>query len=218
VARIAGVAYLLIIVLAMFSEAAVRSALIVPDNAFQTAENIRNNQRLYKFGFIADIGAFMCDIVVNSALYILLKNTGALLALLALLFRLVQAAVLAANMSFHWIALVCAVPPEYLKGSFTSGQLDALAMLALRIHKIGYCVALCFFSVNCALTGWLFYRTDIFPSALGAFLGAAAIAYTYDNLSLFLDDDYVDTPGIVVAVLVLAEFTVCGYLIIKGIA
>lgn len=73
IARVAGVSYLFIIIFAMFSEAFVRSAVIVDNDPQKTAKNIRDNIFLFKTGFVADICAFICDILVNGALYLLLK-------------------------------------------------------------------------------------------------------------------------------------------------
>jgi len=216
VGRLAGVGYLLIILLAMFSEALVRSAVMVENDPRRTARNIRENALLFKCGFVADVAAFSCDILVNGALYLLLKESGALTAILAMLFRLAQASVLGANLCFHWLALLCATPSGYLKDSFSPPQLDSLSLMSLRMHKIGYSVALCFFAVNCGLTGWLIYHSPLFPSTLGVFLGLAAVTYIVDNMSMFFLTDY-ETPAFMVLILVVSEFSLCGFLLVKGV-
>ena len=54
-ARIAGVFYLLTILMRMFVEIFVRNRLVVSDNAAATATNILAHEPLWRWGFAADI-------------------------------------------------------------------------------------------------------------------------------------------------------------------
>ena len=64
-ARAAGLLYLVIIVCAGFAEGAVRSSLVVPGDAAATAANIRGSEMLFRAGFVADLVAFLSDLVVS---------------------------------------------------------------------------------------------------------------------------------------------------------
>jgi len=63
-ARVAGVLYLVIIVLGLFTELYVRSRLIVPDDPGATAAAILGAQGLFRLGFLTDSLVFLSDAAV----------------------------------------------------------------------------------------------------------------------------------------------------------
>lgn len=72
-ARIAGVFYLITIIMGVFAEAFVRDALIVHDNAAATATNILAHESLYRIGLAADLIMIACYIAVTLLFYVLFK-------------------------------------------------------------------------------------------------------------------------------------------------
>jgi hypothetical protein len=96
-ARIAGILYITLILVGMFSVLFVRDKLIVSLDAEATAKNIENSQFLWRTGIVCDIVMHVLDIPIMLIVYLLLKPTNKNVALLALLFNVVQTAVLVAN-------------------------------------------------------------------------------------------------------------------------
>src|SRR5438128_7762904 len=96
-ARIGGVLYLIIIVAGLFGEAFVRDKLIVSGDATATANNIMASQLLWRSGIAGDLIMHVCDVPLVLIFYVLLRPVNKNLALLALLFNLIQTAVLVAN-------------------------------------------------------------------------------------------------------------------------
>lgn len=89
-ARVAGVLYLLIISLGLFSEMWVRGRLVVPGDATTTAGNIMASEWLFRVGFASDAIVFLSDVVLAVLFYILLKSVSKTVALIAASFRLAQ--------------------------------------------------------------------------------------------------------------------------------
>src|SRR6185295_19620484 len=96
-ARIGGLAYLIIIAAGIMGEIFIRSKIIVPGNAVATANNISASPLLWRIGIFGDLVMHVFDLVVGIVYYTLLKRVNKDLALLSLLFGLIQTAVLVAN-------------------------------------------------------------------------------------------------------------------------
>jgi len=105
-ARAAGLLYLVIITCGMFSELLVRSELITPGNANTTAQNILENQWLFRMGFASDAVMLLSDVAIAVLFYVLLKSVNKTLALTAAAFRMTQAAVLGLNLLNYYAALL----------------------------------------------------------------------------------------------------------------
>jgi len=174
-ARIAGVLYLMIIVAALFAQIGVRSSLIVAGDPAATGANILAAEGLYRLGVIADLVTVACDVGVAALLYRLLKPAGASLSLTAGLLRVVAASVTAA------VAVLAFAPIILLKGgageAFSVPQLQALAMMALRMRETGYVISLLVFGLHCLMLGWLVWRSGILPRVIGAMLVVAGPCY-----------------------------------------
>ena len=72
-AKVVGFAYLFALVPAIFAEFYARGHLIVFDNAAQTALNIVQHERLFRFGITSNLTVFAVDIALITALYVVLK-------------------------------------------------------------------------------------------------------------------------------------------------
>ena len=96
-ARIGGLAYLIIIVAGALGEMFIRNKIIVSGDAVATAHNIAASPMLWRIGIAGDLIMHVCDLVVAMVYYLLLKRVNKNLALLSLLFGLIQTAVLVAN-------------------------------------------------------------------------------------------------------------------------
>src|SRR5689334_7821696 len=97
IARLGGWLYLMIIVLGLLGEAFVRDKLIVSGDATATANNIMASQLLWRLGIAGDLLMHVYDVGLVLIIYIILKPVNKYLALLAVLFNLVQTSVLVAN-------------------------------------------------------------------------------------------------------------------------
>ncbi len=184
-ARVAGALYLVIIVTALFAEVFVRGWLVVNGDAAATAANILAHQPLYRLGGVADLIAFVCDAGVALIFYDLFSPVSGSVSLLAAFFRLVHVAIVGVTTVCHFAPLVFLGEAHYLS-AFSRDQLRALAMASLKLHTLGYMVALVFFGFHCVLTGCLIWKSTFLPRTLGTVMAVAGFCYLTNSFASLL--------------------------------
>jgi len=217
-ARVAGGLYLIVIVCAGFSEGYVRTGLIVSGDAAATVENIASSEGLYRVGFVSDLVAFLCDAAISVLLYVLLRPVGKTLSLLAAAFRLLaHPAIASVNLLNHFMALLL-VQDGAPTALLDVEQVQALTMLFVEAHGIGYLIGGAFFGVHLLLLGVLIYRATYLPRLLGILLTFAAAGYLVESFGSFLFPSYEAVYVWLVAVpAAIAELSLALWLLIKGI-
>lgn len=216
-ARVAGVLYLLIIATGAFGEIFVRGTLFVSGDPASTYSNIAASESLWRVGIAGDILQHVFDIPVMLALYVILKPVNKNLASLAVLFNLIQTAVLVAN-SFNLIMPLFLVGnAEYLK-AFEPNQLHAWTQLFVRLHSYGFGVGLVFFGFACLVLGYLIFNSGYLPRLLGFLMMLAGLCYLTNSFALLLAPTLaaVIVPAILLPPLV-GELSLALWLVIKGI-
>ena len=174
--RAAGFCYLITIVCGVFAELAVRSKLIVSDDAAATAANILAHETLYRAALAADIVMLAAYIAVTLLLYGLFKPVSPDASLFAAWFSLIGIAVLAVNSLNHVAPLLLLQRAAYLD-AFTAPQLQSLALFALKLHGRGYAISGAFFGVYCITIGWLAFKSGFLPRFIGVLMFAGGAGY-----------------------------------------
>ncbi|MBL7872802.1 MAG: DUF4386 domain-containing protein [Cyclobacteriaceae bacterium] len=216
-ARTGGVLYLIIIVAGLFGEMFVRNSLIVSGDAAATANNILGSQLLWRIGISVDLIMQVCDLPLMFIFYVLLKPVNKNLALLNLLFNLIQTAVLVANKLNLVLALFFLGDAEYLT-AFDPKQLQTLSYLSIRLHDYGFGIGLIFFGFVCLIEGRLIIKSGFWPKAIGVLMQVAGVFYLVNSFSLLIAPNFASTlfPYIMVPCFV-AELSFCLWLLIKGV-
>ncbi len=215
-ARTLGILYLIIIVVGALGQIFIRGTLIAPGDAASTAKNILAADSLWRIGIAGDIIMHVLDIPIILILYLLLKPVNKNLALLALLFNLIQTAVLAANKLNLLIPLFLLEKADHLT-AFNPNQLHELSYLFIGAHDIGFGIGLIFFGFACLAYGYLIFKSGYFPKAIGVLIMIAGLSYLINSFTLILAPAY---AGIILPVLVFAligELSLALWLIIKGV-
>jgi hypothetical protein len=219
-ARIAGLLYLIIIVSGIFAEFFVRQSLKVPGDAAATASNIMASEMLFRAGIAGDLIMIVADIALALVFYLLFRPVSNALALLAAFFRLAQAIILGINLLNLFFALQLFEGTGYLS-LIGADQLQALGMVFLDAHGIGYTIGLTFFAINLLILAYLVFKSGYFPRILGVLLVVAAVGYLIDSFAKVLLSNYAAyQPLFDLAVFVpafIAELAFCLWLIIKGV-
>lgn len=217
-ARVTGFLYLIIIICAGFAEGYVRSSLITSGDIATTASNILASKMLFRIGLVSDLIAFMTDAIVAVLLYLLLKPVSKPIAIIAAVLRLIaHPAIGSLNLINHLEALQILESTEYL-ASFDINQLYSMAMQSLAAHETGYLIAGAFFGLHCVLLGHLLFKSELFPKTLGILILLASIGYLTESLGTFLAPAYHEFFSMVVVIpAVLAELSLCLWLMIKGV-
>ena len=216
-ARIGGLLYLILIVAGFFAVIFVRDKLIVSGDATGTANNIMGSELLWGVGIACDLIMHVCDVPLMMIFYVLLGPVNKNLALLAVLFTLVQTAVSVANKLNLLTPLFLLGSADYLK-ALEPRQLHALAYLALRSHAYGFGIALIFFGCQCLVLGYLIFRSGYLPKILGVLMQIAGLCYLTNSFALLLAPKFADMifPAILAPAFI-AEFSLCLWLLVKGV-
>ena len=123
-ARIAGLLYLIVIATGLFAEVFVRQTLKVSNNALATAQNIQSSEILFRYGFVADIVNFIVGLPCVIIIYKLFKPVNKTLVRLAMMFVVIQTAIIAVNLLFQMTPLLILGGDKYLN-VFQPNQLAA---------------------------------------------------------------------------------------------
>ncbi len=216
-ARLAGVLYLINIACGVFGEIFVRSHLVVAGDALATAHNIMSSEFLFRCGVAGDLIMHITDVPMAVIFYVLLKPVSKDLSLLAALFGMLQTAVLVANKLNLVTVLLLLGGSNYLT-AFAPNQLQALASLSLSLHEYGFGIGLVFFGVSCLVTGYLLFRSQYFPKALGVLQAMAGVSYLINSFAQLLSPALAAKmfPAIVLPAFI-GELATCLWLIVKGL-
>jgi len=217
-ARIGGLAYLIIIVAGAMGEIFIRSKLIVADNAVATTQNITASPLLWRIGIFGDLVMHVFDLVLGVVYYTLFKQVNRSLALLSLLFGMIQTAVLVANKLNLMMPLFLQSDAHYLK-AFDPQQLQALSYLSIQTHEYGFGFGLIFFGFACLIDGYLIFISKFLPRVLGILIFLAGICYLTNSFLLIFS---LKLEGALFPVLLgplafLGEFSMCLWLLVKGV-
>jgi hypothetical protein len=138
------------------------------------------------------------------------------LSLVAAGFRLTGTAIYAVNLLNHLAALLVLGGADYLN-AFEPGQLHALSLLFLEVHRHGYDLGLVFFGLHCLVLGYLFVRSSYFPAVLGVLMALASLGYLVGSFTLFLAPDHAAAIAWVYGAPLIGELSLCLWLLIKGV-
>lgn len=215
-ARIAGILYLIIIIAGALGQIFIRGKLIVAGDAVATAGNLMASQSLWRVGIAGDLLMHVFDIPLMLALYLLLKPVNKHLAASAILFNLIQTAVLVVNKLNLLAPLFLLGNAEYLK-ALEPQQLQALAYLPLRLHDYGFGIGLIFFGCVCLVQGYLIFKSGFLPKTIGVLMAIAGLSYLTNSITLILAPAYTEVVVPVLALALLGELALSLWLIVKGV-
>ncbi|MBI3664377.1 MAG: DUF4386 domain-containing protein [Acidobacteria bacterium] len=165
-ARIAGLLYLTVIVGGIFAEVFVRGRLVVHGDAAATATNILTHRTLFQWGFAVYLIEMACQVAMTALFYDLLKPVSRSVSLLAAFLGLAGCVIKTFSRVFFIAPLLVLGGAHYLS-VFNAEQLQALALLFLKVNDHGAAIALVFFGFYALLTGYLIIRSTFLPRILG---------------------------------------------------
>jgi hypothetical protein len=213
----AGLTYLIYIVISVFADVLGRSKLIVLGDAATTARNIMASAWQFRIGFVVDLVAAVLFLLTAWALYVLLKPVNKNLALLFLLLNLGGVAVWCFSDLFLIASQLLLSGADYLK-VFQADQLQALAMVSLYVYKNGFSgIAQIFFSAWLFPLGYLVFKSGFLPRILGIVLMVECFAWLLYPIQFFLFPGNVVLTYLSSAVGFIGELSLTLWLLIKGV-
>ena len=184
-ARLAGAMYLITMATAIFGESFVRGSLFVSGDAVQTAQNIIESERLFRISIATDLFTYTGVVVLIWALYVLLRPVDRNLALLAVLMRLAEVAILYVATLGSSVALVLLSGADYLQ-TFDASQLHSLARVALIAQGAGVDLGFVLLGLGSAVFAYLLLRSGYVPKALAAWGVFASLLLTTAAVSIIV--------------------------------
>jgi Domain of unknown function (DUF4386) len=180
-ARITGAFYLLTILTGIFAQGFVSDRLVVDGDAAATATNILTHKGLFQLGYAVYLIEMACNIAMTALFYDLLKPAGRSVSLLAAFLGLAGCIIKTFSRVFFIVPLFILGGAHFLT-VFSAEQLQALALLSLKVNDRGAQMALVFFGFYALLTGYLIIRSTFLPrilGVLGMFGGLGWLSFLY---------------------------------------
>jgi hypothetical protein len=218
-ARIAGVAYVAIIVLALFANFLVLDRLVESGDAAATVSNIAGSERLFRGAVAALVAVFVADAFVAWALYVFFGRVSRDLSLLTAWFRLLYTAISAIALLNLLVAVPLVGRADYAT-ALGVGQRDAQVRLFLDAYDYGWAIGLVCFGIHLALIGFLVVKSDYVPSILGVLVAVAGLGYIVGSFARFVLPNYWDYGNLFMALVavpaIAGEFSLTGWLLLRG--
>ena len=175
-ARLAGLLYFLVAVIAPYGLFVVPARLLVPGDAHETASRIAANPGVLHLGMATELVHQAIEVFMVLVLYQLFKPVHRMLARQMLLLGIVPIPMVFLNVLTEVAAGILASGPAWLQ-TFDRPQLDALALLAMQLHAHGLQLAAVFWGLWLVPLGLVSLRSGFIPKVFGASVIAAAAGY-----------------------------------------
>ncbi|MBX9928371.1 MAG: DUF4386 domain-containing protein [Gemmatimonadaceae bacterium] len=211
-ARLAGAFYLLTMLLGIFAQVGVSERLIVVGNAAATASNIVTQESFFRLGYAVYLIEMACQITMTVLFFDLLKPVSKGAALLAATFSLTGCIIKTVSRVFFASPLLVLGGAHYLT-VFSEAQLEALALLVLRVNYLGETTAVVFFGLYAIVKGYLVFRSTFLPRILGVLSAAGGVGwltYLYEPLA-------VRVLAVVMAAALVGALAIIGWLLVVGV-
>ncbi|MGA9596217.1 MAG: DUF4386 domain-containing protein [Acidimicrobiia bacterium] len=210
-ARIAGVSYILLFVLAIFGNFVVVQGMVDPDSGAATLANITRSIGLFRLGLIAFMVIFLLDVVVAWALHMVFREVDHDVSLGAAWFRVVYTVLLGVALVFFYQALHL-VSDAGLASAFSTEQIGAQTLAAMQSFNDVWLVGLAAFGIHLVIIGYLVNRSGYTSRVLGWLLVAAGVAYILDTTARTLLGNYADFENLFLAVVAIPSMVGEGWL------
>jgi hypothetical protein len=181
--RVAGLWYLLLVVIGPLRLIYIPSKLFVHGNAAATVNNIAAHEWLFRSGIVGDLACAVILIFLVLAFYRLFKGVDQSLAVQVVIFGgVMPALIIFVGVVSDAAALMVVRGAEFLS-AFDKPQRDALAMLFLRLRDHQNTAAEILWGVWLLPLALLVYRSRFLPRFLGVWLAICGFAYVILSLT-----------------------------------
>ena len=214
-ARRAGILYLLMSLVMIFSFMLVPGILIVSGDAAGTARNIAERELLYRAAILGSVLSHILFIFVVLTLYELFKDVDRKQARLILVLVCAGAAAELVNISNRVVPLILLSGADFL-AAFTTTQLQALALISIRVNNTLGQMLLVIWGLWLIPFGNLTIRSGFFPKVLGYLLYATGLAYMTGGVTSIVFPDYMSAVSRAVFPLYFGELGIVFWMAIMG--
>jgi hypothetical protein len=213
--RIAGLWYLSLVVSGPFTLIYLPSKLIVRGDPSATVNNILAHETLFRIGIVADIVGSLFFLGLAFALHKLLKGVDNRLAAQMVTLIVVSVTIGFVNALNNLAVLILSLGSEFAN-VLDKHELDAIAMLFVRLHSQGNLVNEVLWGVWLWPFGVLVMRSGFLPKVLGVWLLINGFAYVLHSFTGLLAPQYANMLWNVAFPALFGELAIMLWLLIKG--
>ena len=183
-ARLTAVFSLLTLIGGVVAQGVIANGLVSSRDAALTATNILAHRQLYLVSFTVFLVEMAANIATTTLFYVLLRPVDRTAALLSLVFGLVGCTIKTLARAFYYAPLLILGGADYLS-VFGTSQLQALALLSIKINNVMAGIALVFLGLATLFQGYLIIKSTFLPRFLGVIAvvsGLGWLTYAYPPL------------------------------------
>lgn len=214
--RVAGLWYLLLIILGPLRLIYIPNLLFVTGDAAATVNNIAAHEMLFRLGIASELGGAVTLIFLTLALYRLFEAVDRALAMMVVIFGGVMPALIYFVGVVDDFGVLLVVRRADFLSVFDASQRDALAMLLLKLRDSQNTAAELLWGVWLIPLAVLVYRSRFMPRFLGVWLAIGGLAWISLSLAGTLWPGYQHTVFMVSQPATLCEVALTLWLLIKG--
>ncbi len=215
--RLAGFIFFILAITGIFAHFFVRQKLFIPGDTAGTAQNIIDNQWLFRLGFVSDLIMSVSFFFYTFILYIIFKSVSKNISLLMLLCTVISVAMYCQNMLNQFSGLDLLVNTG-LSEAFSADQLQKLSTFYYSMHSNGYLINQIFYGMYLFPLGYMIYTSRLVPRIIGVFLMLGCIGDLIDFVVYFL---FPDTTSVFLQNITIpadiGEISFCLWLMIMGV-
>jgi hypothetical protein len=193
-ARVAGLAYIVVILLGVLSVNFITANLITPDSIVATYNNILDNEFLFRIGLVSETIMYLLVILLSLSLYVVLKTINKNLALLALLWRIAESII---GVTATLLSSLIPLTLINTETKFSQEQVLSLLNLFLDIRTSGLAIVLLFIGVGGTIFCYLFFKSNYVPKFLAGWGIFTYLSMLLLSLISLLSPDFPETTKMI---------------------
>lgn len=185
IVRIAGFMFLFAFIAPTLNWALILSKFIVAGDTIATAQNILNNELLYRIGITIELLMSVGLVVLGVSLYTIFKSTNKNIGLLALALKLVEASLaVVITLGSFMAVLIISDDSNYLT-TIGMEKMLAFAGFILQKHTVLYSIPMVFLGLDMMLFSYLFCKSKYIPKTL-AYFGIISFMLIFIHALMFI--------------------------------
>lgn len=213
--RIAGITFLFNLIVPTLGYVFIQSQLLVEGNPGLTAENIINNELLFRLGILLEMFLTVGLVALGYSLFLLLQHVNKILSKFAFILKVVEASLTAVVTLFSFFALQILINSNEFP-ALTENNISIITGFMFEQHSILNSVPMLFLGFEMVLFSLLLYRSELIPKLISGFgIFSFSLIFVYGILSIV-------NPAVNQMSLTLPSFLfelICGsWLLFKGIS
>ncbi|MEJ2614728.1 MAG: DUF4386 domain-containing protein [Ignavibacteriaceae bacterium] len=214
IVKIAGLTYIIVIVIGVFNAVFIDSRLIINEDINLTVNNIIANEFLFRFGITCELVLYVTVIILSVSLYLILKSVNRNIALFAMVLRSGEALLGITTVLIGFIVL------GLLNNQVNTSSIENTHIIEalLSTRSNGLYIILFLVGLGGTLFLYLFYKSFYIPRILSVWGMLTYLSMLILSLAGILIPKHPEIIEIVLYGLgTLFEVTIGFWLLIKGI-